>query len=83
MNYEASDAYIHKAVMYGASRIGFDASVKVMEPLAWYLNTGRASCDFSSRLSAKRPYAIFRLLHKTGGSYDDAILAIKSYLGVD
>lgn len=83
MSYDAVCNYIHKAVMYGASHIGFDASAQVMEPLAWYINTGRACYEFTARLATKKPYRIFQVLHKAGGSYDDAIGAVKRYLGID
>lgn len=83
MSYDAATDYIHKAFMYGASHIGLEASAQVMEPLAWYIYTGRASHEFTARLAAKKPYRIFQVLHKAGGSYDDAIQAVKRYLGID
>lgn len=84
MNYEAVNNYIHKAVMYGAYRIGLDASYRVMDPLVWYIGTGRASYEFTARLATKKPYRVFQVLHKaSGGSYDDAIHAVKLYLGID
>lgn len=82
MSYQATDNYIHKAVMYGARKIGLDASYKVMDPLAWYIGTGRASYEFTARLATKKPYRVFQVLHKCGGSYDDAIQAVKDYLGL-
>lgn len=84
MNYEAVNNFIHKAVMYGAYRIGLDASYSVMDPLVWYIGTGRASYEFTARLAVKKPYRVFQVLHKaSGGSYDDAIKAVKLYLGID
>ena len=84
MNYQTADNFIHKAAMYGAPRIGLDASYSVMAPLAWYIGTGRASYDFTARLATKKPYRVFQVLHKAGGgSYDDAIHAVKLYLGID
>ena len=64
MNYEAVNNYIHKAVMYGAPRIGLDASYLVLAPLTWYIGTGRASYDFTARLATKKPYRVFQVLHK-------------------
>ena len=84
MNYQAVNNYIHKAVMYGTPRIGLDASYSVLAPLTWYIGTGRASYEFTARLAAKKPYRVFQVLHKaSGGSYDDAIKAVKLYLGID
>ena len=83
MNYEAVNNYIHKAVMYGAPRIGLDASCLVLAPLTWYIGTGRASYEFTARLATKKPYRVFQILQKAGGSYDDAIHAVKLYLGID
>lgn len=60
MSYDAATDYIHKAVMYGASHIGLDASAQVMEPLAWYIYTGRASHEFTARLAAKSPTGFSR-----------------------
>ena len=84
MNYQEVNNYIHKAVMYGAPRIGLDASRLVLAPLTWYIGTGRASYEFTARLSTKKPYRVFQVLHKaSGGSYDDAIHAVNLYLGID
>lgn len=84
MNYQAVENFIHKVVMYGAPRIGLDASRLVLAPLAWYIGTGRASYDFTARLATKKPYRVFQVLHKASGcSYDDAIKAVKLYLGID
>lgn len=83
MNYEAVNNYIHKAVMYGAYHIGLDASYSVMDPLVWYIGTGRASYEFTARLATKKPYRVFQILQKAVGSYDDAIHAVKLYLGID
>ena len=83
MSYQTTTNFIHKAAMYGASKIGLDASYRVMDPLAWYISTGRASYEFTARLATKKPYRVFQVLHKAGGSYDDAIQAVKRYLGID
>lgn len=83
MSYQTAINFIHKAAMYGAGKIGMDASYQVMDPLAWYIGTGRASYEFIARLATKKPYRIFQVLHEAGGSYDDAIQAVKQYLGID
>lgn len=83
MSYQATDNYIFKAIMYGAGKTSFDEASRIMEPLEWYIKTGRASCDFLRLLATKKPYRVFQVLHKAGGSYDDAIQAVKQYLGID
>lgn len=82
MTFEKWSDFIHKAAMYGASKIGLDESHRIMDPLVWYISTGRASYEFTARLAAKKPYRVFQVLHKAGGSYDDAIQAIKQYLDI-
>lgn len=82
MSYDTFDNYIFTAAMYGSRTVSLDEAQRVLEPLEWYVKTGRASCDFMRKLSAKKPYCIFRVMHKTGGSYEDAIQAVKQYLGI-
>ncbi len=82
MSYDTFDNYIFKAAMYGSRTISLDDAQRVLEPLEWYVKTGRASCDFMRKLAAKKPYRIFQILHKVGGSYEDAIQAVKQYLGI-
>lgn len=83
MNYQATSAFIFKTIMYGASKIGLDASYRVVDPLAWYIGTGRASYEFTARLATKKPYRVFQVLNKAGGSYEEAIQAIKHYLDIE
>ena len=50
-----------------------------MAPIQWYVNTGRASGYFLSRLLACKPYMIARKLH-AGGSYDEVLARVKDYM---
>ena len=59
---------------------GVTGAERIMAPLLWYVNTGRASLDFLGKLIQKKPYLIGRVLAK-GGSYDEAIQRVKNYIG--
>lgn len=63
---------IHK---YGTAEAGKD-----MAPLRWYIDTGRASCDFIRALLSAKPWMVARRLHD-GGSYDDVLARVKKYIG--
>lgn len=57
---------------------GYANSERMMWPLLWYINSGRASTDFLHRLinaPGRASESIRRALAK-GGSYDDVINAI-------
>ena len=83
MSYDTFDNYIFTAAMYGSRTISLDDAQRVLEPLEWYVKTGRASCDFMRKLATKKPYRIFQIMRKTGGSYEEAIQAVKNDLGVE
>lgn len=53
-------------------RHGCTEAERDMQPLAWYINTGRASTEFLRRLMNTSPCMIARDLHK-GGSYEEVI----------
>ena len=73
------DNYIWNVKLYMMKHYGCDNADCEIDPLAWYINTGRASVDFLGRLVTKKPYMIGRLLHK-GGSYDETIKRIREYI---
>lgn len=50
-----------------------------VEPLHWYITTGRAPSDFLRSLINAKPFMIARKLHNAG-TYDESIETIKSYL---
>lgn len=64
--------------MYLMRKYGVDTARRDMEPLKWYVNTGRGSVDDIRRILSARPYVIGRLLHQ-GGSYDEAIARVLAY----
>ena len=70
---------IERSIM---TKHGCIAASQDMAPLRWYVDTGRASLDFLHRLMAAKPFLIARRLHQ-GGSYDEVIARIKTYLKMD
>lgn len=59
---------------------GVDQSYQDIAPLAWYISTGRASCDFIRAVLTAKPFMIARKLHMSG-TYDEVIQRIKDYIG--
>lgn len=53
-------------------RHGCDIAERDMQPLFWYINTGRATTQFLHCLMSARPVLVARDLHK-GGSYEEVI----------
>lgn len=62
------------------NKYGVDTARRDMEPLKWYIGTGRAPIQFISDLLDAKPFMVARILHK-GGSYDDVLKRIKKYVG--
>jgi len=67
---------------YGMQHYGTDAAAQDIAPLTWYINTGRATLEFSRKLLNAKPFMVARKLHE-GGSYDEAIRRIKDYIGYE
>ena len=80
MSYQIHDRYIWKIESYLMRKHGVDEAHRLLEPLAWYIWTCRASVDFLHKLTQTKPYVIGRLLAK-GGSTDEAIARIKARIG--
>ena len=51
-----------------------------MQPLRWYVNTGRASLDFLRLLMTAKPFMVARKLHE-GGCDTDVVDRVKRYIG--
>ena len=76
------DEYLWKVKRYLLAKYGTFQADREAEPLEWYIYTGRASAAFLRLLRAKKPYCVARLLHK-GGSTDEVIKRLKSYIGFE
>ena len=75
------DEYIYKIEKYLMERYGVDAMYRMIDPLAWYINTGRASATFLQMLVQEKPFVIGRILAK-GGSHDDVMRNIRKKIGL-
>ena len=76
------DKYLWEVKRSLMNKYGVDASDRMMDPLVWYIQTGRASTDFLRKLLNKKPYVIARKLVENS-SVDDTLQRIKTYLGTE
>jgi len=67
---------------YLIDKYGIDQSRIDVEPLAWYIQTGRAPLDFIRKVLTAKPFMVARKLHE-GGSYDEVIRRVKDYIGFE
>lgn len=67
---------------YLSLRYGYQTADRDVDPLQWYIVTGRASTNFLQLLIKAKPFMIARRLHE-GGSYDEAIARVKKLIGYD
>lgn len=75
------ETYIWAVESYLRSRYGTDATERMIDPLTWYVNTGRASATFLINLAQTKPFVIGRILAK-GGSHDEVIQRIRKRIGL-
>ena len=61
---------------------GTDESSRIIAPLTWYINTGRATVEFLKRLRDAKTFLIVRDLEK-GGSYEETINRIYNRLKLE
>lgn len=61
-------------------RYGVDQGRRFIDPLCYYINTGRASVEFIRLLIQAKPFMVARKL-AAGGSTEDAIKRVQSYIG--
>ena len=62
------------------AKYGIDQADRDIDPLAWYIKTGRASMEFIKLLSDAKPFMVARRLHE-GGSYEETIQRVKKLIG--
>lgn len=74
-----TDQALWKIEAYLMKRYGVDQARRDVDPLAWYIHTGRASAQAEKRIVAAKPFMIGRLLHK-GGNYEEAIRRVLDYV---
>lgn len=73
------DIYLNKVLACLMKHYGVDQAYRDIDPLTWYINTGRASALFLRSLVSCKPFMIARKLHE-GGSVQDAVDRIKTYV---
>lgn len=61
-------------------RYGVDAASREIEPLRWYIGTGRASTPCIRKMMEANPFMLARKLHQ-GGSTIEIINRILKYIG--
>ena len=76
-----SDSYIFSVWHYLAGKHGTREADRLIDPLQWYINTGRASTGFLNCLYLVKPYCIGRILAK-GGSHDEIVKRIRKRVGL-
>ena len=74
-----SEKVLMKIEMYLMKKYGCDEAHRLIDPLSWYINTGRASMGFIRGVDATKPHLIARIL-KRSGSAQDIVDALKAYV---
>lgn len=80
MDYNATDEYIFRVIMAGAKKHGLDNAARVVDPLLWYITTGRANYSFLAALAKCKPHLVYNVLYKAAGSHDSALAALIAYV---
>ncbi len=70
------DAYLYDIQKYLWKRHGVDETDRMIDPLLWYITTGRASAQWIHKLMSVKPFVIARILEKDY-SYGETIMAVK------
>ncbi len=78
---ELIDTYMWYVERYLMKQYGSTQASIEIDPLRWYIVTGRAPVQFIRLMIQKKPYLIARILHKKGESYNEIIDNIKKYIG--
>lgn len=76
------DGKLWEIKLYLINKYGSRAADNDVDPLRWYISTGRASVDFLKALLQAKSFMVARKLHE-GGSYDESIARVKKYIGYD
>lgn len=77
----AIENYLWAVERYLMGRYGSTQARIDIDPLKWYVVTGRAPVQFIRLMVQKKPYLVARILHKKGESYNEIISNIKKYIG--
>ena len=76
--YNKIDNYIWKVKLYIINKYGIDQVERSIDPLRWYIVTGRAPTSFLQDVMNVPPFVMGRLLYeKKDGSVDAAVSSFK------
>lgn len=73
------ERFFIKVESYAMRKYGVDQAYRDLDPLRWYVETGRASMEFIKKLCNCKPFMIARLLHE-GGSIEEQINRVRAYV---
>jgi len=73
--------HLWKVRCYLMKRHGVDAADRIIDPLEWYISTGRASGEFLRKFVGAKPFVIGRVLEK-GGTHEEAVARVKAKLRI-
>ena len=71
-----ADYKLSEILSYLMKRYGVDAAYRLISPLEWYVNTGRASVEFLHRFYDAKPFVVARVLC-AGGSDQEIVDHLK------
>lgn len=74
--------YIADLRLYIATKTNFITADRMIVPLVYYINTGRACTDFLKKLASTNFYSIYTILRKEK-SIDETIKLLKKKLKID
>lgn len=78
----AIENYTFSIWKYIAGRKSTLMADKLVSPLTWYIDTGRASADFIRKLMEVKYFVIARVLMKAGIASDETVIAaVKQKIG--
>lgn len=78
----AIEDYTYSVWKYIAGRESTLMADKLISPLTWYIDTGRASADFLRKLMEVKYFVIARVLMKAGIASDNSVIAaVKQKIG--
>lgn len=80
-NIEASIFGLYK-LLYKLTDGNSEQAWRELSPLQWYINTGRATCEFLRTVFTAKQFMVARKLHM-GGSDQEVIKRIMDYIGYD
>lgn len=79
MSYTQIDDYLWSIKLRLMRKHGVDEADRIIDPLTWYVRTGRAPLAFLHALIKAKPFMICRRL-EAGGSTDEVINRLIAFL---